>query len=388
MGFGAVIATGDNNSLLSDALTDCLIEVRIEQSLDEPARFGVRIREDFHAGQPMAAGASELARDRLMTIAVKTNSGLVGLVRGPICDSQSQFTLGGPGSWYEVHGTDRRIVLGRECFQHAWEGKASDAAQQIINSKGFKPDVQDTDRSYGRKTQTLNQRGTDLDFLKTIAKENGFFFWITLDVVQQPSPLGGGSLSVTENAHFRTSPQRSAGPGGIPAAISTIKLVPTVAPTIRAGVGDECGNNVTAFQVREDVERPSSANISAIDDKSLKSNSNTASDPNSALSANGKTLTDVTGPKRTLCVTAAGNANDVLTRAQAALSDTGWFITATASTTAHMLGGVLQPHDIVSVEAVGTRYSGPYRVRKVTHVITPSDHYMDLEMQSNSTSEA
>ena len=92
----------------------------------------------------------------------------------------------------------------------------------------------------------------------------------------------------------------------------------------------------------------------------------------------------MTGLKRTLCVTGAGNAEDVRGRAEAALSDTGWFVTATASTTAHMLKGVLQPHDIVEVVGVGPQHSIPFRVKKVTHVITPSDHYMDLEMQSNS----
>ena len=399
MGFGAIIATGDDNTLLSDALNDCLIEVRVEQSLDEPARFGIRVREDFSAGEPMAAGAPELKKERIVTIAVKTDTGVIGLVRGPITDSSAQYTLGGPGSWYEVHGTDRRIELSRQCYQHAWEGRASDAAQKIILSNNFEPDVQDTDKNYTQNTQTLNQRGTDLDFLKTLAKENGYFFWISLDVSLQGSaggglggiglpglPGGSGTLQVTEKAHFKTSPFRSAGPGGLPSIVS-IKLVPSVDPAIRAGVGDDCANNVTGFQVKEDVERPNTASIAAVDDKSLNADSTTADDPQSAIGTNGKTLTDATGLQRSLCVTSAGNAEDVRTRAQAALADTGWFITATASTTAHMLKGIVQPHDIVAVQAVGSRYSGPFRVKKVTHVITPSDHYMDLELQSNAFSE-
>jgi hypothetical protein len=379
MGFGAIIASGDGNTVLGEALAECLIEARVEQTLDEPARFGIRVREDFSAGEPMAARAPELQVQRMITIAVQNESAVVGLVRGPITDTQSQYTLGGPGSWYEVHGGDRRVELSRQSFQHVWEGLASDAARRIVESNGFTADVQDTDRRYARNGQTLNQRGTDLDFLKSIARENGYFFWLSLDV-----RVSGNSLQVDETAHFRTSPFRALGPGGIPPSIAGLALVPDGTPTIRAGTADECAHNVSAFEVREDVERPNAANISAVDATSLNSDRTNASDPQTALQTGGATLTDVTGLQRTLSVTSAGNAEDVRGRAAAALADAGWYLNAHASTTAHMLKGVLQPHDIVSVQGIGTRHSASFRVKKVTHVITPADHYMDIELQSNS----
>ena len=385
MGFGAIIASGPSNALLRAELVDCLIEVRVEQSLDEPTRYGVRVREDFNAGDLMAARAPEFAKDTILTIAVEDeNNELVGLVRGPITDSTFEMTLGGPGSWYEVHGSDRRIELARDAYQYVWEGLASSAVDTILKSNGFKPDVQDTVRHYDKKTQTLNQHGTDLDLLKAIARENNYFFWISLHATRQPALLGDGMLSVTETACFKTSPYRSVAAGSIPPSIPVLTLVPSVKPVIRAGVGSHCGNNVTSFQVKEDVERPTMANIAALDQRSLSIDTGTAGDTSTAAAKGGRMLGDVTGLKRALVVTAAGDASDVTARAQAALADTGWFITATASTTAHMLGGVLQPHDIVVVEAIGRRYSVPFRVRKVTHVITASDHYMDLELQGNS----
>ena len=70
MSFGAVIATGTGNALLSAPLAECLIEVRIEQTLDEPARFGIRVREDISEGEPMAARSSELRAEQIITIAV------------------------------------------------------------------------------------------------------------------------------------------------------------------------------------------------------------------------------------------------------------------------------------------------------------------------------
>ena len=386
MGFGAIIATGTGNAPLGADIADCLIEVRIEQSLDEPTRYGVRVREDIADGKPMAAGVPALQVEQMLTIAVQLeDDSMLCLVRGPITDTTSQYTLGGPGSWYEVHGSDRRVELSRQCFQHAWEGRASDAASSIISGYGFDPDIQDTSKSYSTSTETLNQRATDLDFLKTIAKDNGYFFWLSYDLAPQGLPSPGGQLSVTEKAHLKTSPFRAQGPGGILPSIAGLKLVPTGDMQIKAGADNsDCGNNVTAFTVKEEAEKPTSADVTAIDTRGVNSDTSSASDPNSPLAQGGQALTDVTGLKRTLCVTGAGNAEDVRGRAQAALSDTGWFVTATASTTAHMLKGVLQPHDIVEVVGVGPQHSIPFRVKKVTHVITPSDHYMDLEMQSNS----
>ena len=386
MSFGALVGTGSGNTLLSATLAECLIEIRIEQSIDAPTRFGIRVREDISEGEPMARASEELKADRMVTVAVPGSDGLICLVRGPITDAQTQYTLGGPGSFHQVQGTERLIEMGRECYQHAWEGRASDAAKRILGSNGYSADVQDTDKNYGASTETLNQRGTDLDFLRTIAKENGFFLWVSSEASLAGTETSG-SLNVTETAHFKTSPERALGPGGAPPSIASISLAPNVKPSIRAGASDECANNVTRFEAREDVERPTSATVVGIDASSVKQEKNDADDKDDAIGQGEHKLTDVTGLKRTLCVTGAGSANDVKTRAAAALADAGWFITATASTTAYMLGGVLQPHDIVQVEGIGSRHSGPYRVRKVTHVINAADHFMDLELQRNTHGE-
>jgi len=65
------------------------------------------------------------------------------------------------------------------------------------------------------------------------------------------------------------------------------------------------------------------------------------------------------------------------------LTEAGWFVEAAASTTAHMLGGVLMPHDVIEVEGLGPVHSGPYQVKAVTHVINAADHFMDIELRRN-----
>ena len=249
----------------------------------------MRVREDIADGKPMSANAPELQVEQMLTIAVQLeDDSMLCLVRGPITDSQSQYTLGGPGSWYEVHGSDRRVELSRQCFQHAWEGRASDAANTIISGYGFDPDVQETSKNYSTSTETLNQRATDLDFLKTIAKENGYFFWLSYDLAPQGLPSPGGQLSVTERRISR--PRRSAqGPGGVVPSISGLKLVPTGDLQIKAGADNSDCSNITAFTVKEAAESPNSADVSAIDTRSVNSDSSSASDPNSPLAQGGRT---------------------------------------------------------------------------------------------------
>src|SRR5262245_5593893 len=184
MGFGAIIASGDNNTLLRDDLVNRIAEVRVEQSLDEPTRFAIRLEDDICDGDFGVMYASELQCGTMITIAVQVGDAIKCLVRGPITDAHASFALGGPGTSYEIWGEDRRIELDRKCFQHRWSGRASDAAQTILSPK-FLTKIQDTNIIYGssRKQgrevlETLNQRSTDASFIACIARDNNLYFWL------------------------------------------------------------------------------------------------------------------------------------------------------------------------------------------------------------------
>jgi hypothetical protein len=100
MGFGAMIASGEKNTLLRDDLLDCVTEVRVEQSLDEPTRFAIRFQEDISDGQPRIKGAPELACGRMITIAVAVGDEIKCLVRGPITEREWSAMLPGRAAGY------------------------------------------------------------------------------------------------------------------------------------------------------------------------------------------------------------------------------------------------------------------------------------------------
>jgi len=144
---------------------------------------------------------------------------------------------------------------------------------------------------------------------------------------------------------------------------------------------DQC-QNVTVFDLSMNPDQPSQAPGRALDDRDLNQHRAAVSDPQPTIRQDGQRLAGCQS-ERDVCITTAGNQDELQTKSEAALTDAGWFVNATASTTAHMLGGVLIPHDVVEVEGLGKKHSGPYQVKTVTHVVNAADHFMDLELRHN-----
>jgi hypothetical protein len=394
MGFGAIIASGEKNKLLRDDLVDCITEVRVEQFLDDSTLFAIRFQEDISGGQPRIMPAPELQCGQVITIAVKVGDEMKCLVRGPITNVKCSVMLGGPGSSFEIHGQDRRIELDRKCKRQHWVGLESEAAASILKDehKFRKICIQTTSKRYGGTrgngeptVETLNQRATDEAFLRQIACRNNLHFWIEYECRSNGLNLSGESLEVTEIANLRSSPLRPVDAKNVLGCEERIKLKPKVKVTLRVNVEKEQCQSVTTFNMTMNTERASRFSGSALNDRDGRPpHSIMANDRQPAIAKGGRTLADCQ-PERDLCITTAGNEEELQRKAESALTEAGWFIEATASTTAHMLGGVLLPHDEVEVQGLGSDHSGLYQVEAVTHVINAADHFMDLQLRRNAT---
>jgi hypothetical protein len=385
MGFGAIIASGEKNKLLRDDLLDCITEVRVEQSLDEPTRFAIRFQEDISGGQPRIMNAIERQCGQMVTIAVKVGDEIKCLVRGPITDIKCSMMLGGPGSWFEVHGQDRRIEMDRQSKRLSWVGLESEVAASILKEeyKFRKTCIQKTKKCYGGgrmnvepTLETLNQRATDEAFLRQIACRNNLHFWIEYECQST-----GESLEVVEIANLRSSPPRPVDADGL-LDCEGIKLHPKVSVTLRVNVEKDKCQNVTTFTATMDFERPSQFRGRAIDDRAGTEGTTDATDRQPSQAKGGKRLGNC-NLTRDLSITTAGNEEELQRKAESALTEAGWFIEATASTTAHMLSSVLMAHDEVTVQGLGDDHSGLYQVKAVTHVINAADHFMDLQLRRN-----
>jgi len=384
MSFGAVLTSGDQNELLPSDLMDSVTEVRVEQYLDRPTEFAVRFQEDLSDGEPRVSGSPEVRTERMFAIAVPVADGVLCLVRGPITDSRYSMQLGGPGSWFEIRGRDRRVEMDRQCFRHAWEGRASEAAETVLSSYGFQTEVQQTTRQYSARDGTLNQRGTDLAFVNRIARLNNLVLWLAYDCRLNGLDPARGRLQVQEKAYLRASPPRPADSPSAASSPAQVPLAPTTELRLRVNVDSSRCQNVTSFDMDMSVERPNRYEGSALDDRDVREDATSLEDSQPPVRSDGQRLRDLTGRSRQVCVTSPGTLEELRPRAEAAVTEAGWFLNATASTTAHMLGGVLMPHAVIQVDGLGRRHSGAYQVAAVTHVVTAADHRIDLGLRRNS----
>src|SRR5438067_6821488 len=348
MGFGAIIPSEDQNTPLSDDLLKWLVEARVEQELSAPTRFATRFEDDTCERSLQVLKAKEIKPNTVMAILAPDDNKLACLVRGRVTQVRFAVMLGVAGSWVEIRGEDRRIEMDRNCVHKAWRGLASDAANTILNDYHFTRDVEATKKLYSDREHTLNQRDTVLAFLERIARENGYEFWIEYGVKDSAS-TPGAPIGIDETAKLRASPPRDAAP------VPPILLALPGAPSLHVNVPPDQCPNVTSFQVDTDVERASLASGAAINPCTGKLEKTHVVNPQPGLD-NGPTLSRIDAVKRGLSITTAGGVDELQPKQEAALVEAGWFVEATASTTAHMLGALVNPHEVVPVEGGDPRY--------------------------------
>jgi hypothetical protein len=218
--------------------------------------------------------------------------------------------------------------------------------------------------------------------VKGLARRNNLNFWITATAEVN---FTGTALTVEETAHFKSSPPR---PEGISAALPNLPLLPSNDLVLRVNVAREKCPNVTGFELNQNAERPTTFRGAAIDDRSVETQPTSTRDNQPPVMESGRSLPSIATEERTLCLATAGNQEELQNRSESALTEAGWFVTATATTTAHMLNGVLQPHEVIQVEGLGTRDSGAYQVSAVTHTINAADHHQQVQLRRNSIGDA
>jgi hypothetical protein len=395
MAHGFTILRGEANGPLDAPLLDAVSEIRVEQELSKATKFAIRFEEDLCEGQPTALSARALKPGELMTVLVPDEAHKdVCLVRGPITRLKSSSVVGGPGSWLEVHGEDRRIEMERASISAVWTGAATDIATSILSTYGFEIDVAaggatgGDSLSFGDGARTLNQSAPDLKLIEDLGRQLGYEFW--LDYVVEAAPLPGGDYSVTETARFKPSPDYGAAGGALGGLLS--KAIDMIgggagAKTLKLNIADGQCRNLTAFDLDVDVERATMAVVGGTDDRSGKEDDDKAEDEQSPTDQGGTVLKSFGTAQRTINPPGAGSAAERATETRAALADEGWFITAKASTSVFMLPGILAPHAIVKVEGAGFAHSGNYQVSKVLHVVNAWGHLMDLTLRRNALPE-
>ena len=389
-----------NHVVLDPFLQSKLAQVTVQQMIGEPSRFSLTFETDVEVGDyktvnnprvqptvPFGTGLSGTVSVVVPRLGVSSC-----LIHGPITDRSVQLRDGGSGSSLTISGQDSSMRMDRSSFQLPQMGVTAQLnAMAILGRYGFVPAVDFTVVPYPPTERTQNQVGTDLQFLKKIADNNGKKFWMSYEAVLIP-----GGVVVIEIANLRTAPPRfhiTAPPSPFPPEI--------VPKALKINVNETTGDckNMPSFQASADSERPVLMNPlqARIDDKlgvPVPSPATTVplAFANSALYSSirppmpGLPLMAALGPRsllQTQTLPTPGGTAEYLVRADAALGEAAFFVNASAKTTLNAFDYVLRPGQMVPVRGVGKQFNGTYFVTSVTHTIDEKDHVMEAELVRN-----
>lgn len=283
---------------------------------------------------------------------------------GVVLSHRLHLETGAAASTLEVWGEDSSWLMNLEEKVKEWTDVTdSSVAASIFGDYDITPasgNSEDDSPSHVESHHTLMQRGSDIQFLRMLARRNGKLCWVACK--ERPGERIG---------YFVKPP-----------------LDDTPAATLSLA-GPENGN-VDALDFEWEAGRPSTVNAreAVLDDDSEDGVGGETTD--SGLTALGdRDLATFAGKEmKVLLAAPVDDAGELTSRAQSLLREAGWFLTCRGDADAARLKAVLRCGTVVKIEAAGSMYSGSYFVRSVRHVITAATHRMHFQLVRNGIGEA
>jgi Phage tail baseplate hub (GPD) len=278
---------------------------------------------------------------------------------GYVLSQKLRLETGVTNSTVSIWGQDASWLMSQTEKAREWPDVTdSDVAATIFGEYGITPsdqNTQDDSASHTSDTHSLMQRGTDIAFLRMLARRGGKACRIAC--ADKPGQRTG----------FFATPKLD----GDPAVTLTLN--------------DPANWTVSALDFEWDATRPTAvaARTALFSD----------SDPGGAVgdtSDSGlKNLSDqdlatFAGKPTTVMLTAAvDNVGDLTLRAKALLREAGWFARCDGEADADRVGVVLRPGMLVAVTGVGAMFSGSWLIWSVRHKFTQEGHKMNFTLLRN-----
>lgn len=337
------------------AVLDAVQEIEIETSTEVASMFRLRIGIEKTPLGDWSVLQEDLFRP-LVPVAIRVQTG-VGIPEAVLNGyvSGQQVTYGdSPGqAVLEVTGMDATLLMNLEEKVMPWPNLPDSAiAAAIFGQHAIVPQIQPTAPVLVEPEGTTTQRGTDIRFLRQLARRNGF------DCYVQPEALSG-----LDFGYFKPPDLV-----GLPQAVLNVNM------------GAE--TNVLGFSVRYEMLRPTTA-VAATLDVTTKS-------PQPALAPvalqvplglEGALLRVIPPPVVRPADTGLGRSPELQTLAQAVVDRSTWAVVAEGTVGAD--AGVLRPGKIINVRGAGRVYNGSYFVTRVQHSIGRDRYTQHFEARRN-----
>jgi phage protein D len=247
-------------------------------------------------------------------------------------------------SFLEIRGMDATSLMNLEEKIKDWPNKTdSDIAREIFQSYDLTPEVEDTGVTHDEAVATIIQRETDIQFLKRLARRNGF------------------ECFVKEGKGYFRRPVLSEDPQ----------------PILAAHFGSE--TNLVHFDARLNAFRPTRVEMHQIDtigkeiqDAIAESAEQRQLGRDGAFSVE---VPDGITARMHVKHAVATSQPEMENLCRALFDEAEWFMEATGEVESATYGNVLRAKKLVPIKGVGETFSGIYYVTNVKHIFTV-DHYV------------
>lgn len=289
------------------------------------------------------------------------NDGLVPVFNGYV--TALDLNLGSqPGQTHlDVVAIDASVLLGLEEKIATWTDLSdAEIIEQIVGDYGFQTEVDPTQTVHQENDTVVVQRGTDLQFVRVLARRNGLEFAFETDLDS------GDVIALCRRPQLDGSPQ----------------------PDLAIQFGED--SNLASFGVRVSGRQPLAVKVAQTDLRAKSVNS-------AQVTAVGLTLLgaedldalagsrmdkfaspDDARAQLLLLGQPTSDPTELQTLAQAVRDEAGWFITATGEINSEAYGAVLRSRRTVLVKGAGDQYSGTYYVTRVRHALRSDGSYRQM----------
>lgn len=350
-----------NGTAVEEELYSALSSLEVEENADLPGAIQLNLAVSRSEAEDLTfvndVGLQPLAN--LAVVVAPEDQPDECIFDGYVLAHKLHLETGVTNSTLQVWGQDASWLMNLEEKTREWvDVTDASVANTIFSEYGIAPaseNIEDDSPSHTEAGHSLMQRGSDIQFLRSLARRNGKL----CRVVCTTTP--------GERSGYFASPKLEGAP------ILTLNLNDPEAWTVRA------------LDFDWDVTRPSAVKASqaTFNDNDEDGVSGDASDSELPL-LDERSLMDFAGKPMTILLTApVDDAGELQLRAKSLLRESGWFVRCEGEVDVSRLNAILRVGAVIQIEGVGSLNSGKYYVWSVRHTITAEAHKMKFTLVRN-----
>lgn len=287
-----------------------------------------------------------------LTISVTVADEEQELLTGYITQIRPHIAADENGSYVEIWGLDPSCLMGLEEKVKAWPNMSdSDIAGQIFADYNLTPEVEDTGVVHDEAIATITQRDTDIQFLKRLARRNGYECFVTSDTGFFRKPVLDAEPLPYLAAHF----------GGETNLINFDAKLNSLRPT-----------KVEMHQIDTVAKQVQDSVVEAGEQEVLgRDRAESIAAPNGLV------------PRLHVRQTVSVNQLEMDNFCRALFDEAEWLIEATGEVESVLYGTVIRAKSLVPIKGVGELFSGTYYVTYVKHLFKTDKYTQHFKARRN-----